>query len=311
MAAEQLNRTPADTLKTLESLRDRGATALVLRRGWSDISGFPILESAEDKRAFRELVDLTHDAGLKIIPAISALTLSNRVPGAAEVLEDMPLPMGPIFTNLSPMEQIFPLFHTDATVSLFEDAVRAFATEFPIDGVHVAMGEPAVRLLDRNEGVPGAVAALDLHARRDLLRRLYALFHGGLRERDEDGLVIAHSLVPWSMVHGFADLLVTGLYLFQSIASRRLGGEALAERWQPDLVPYLYGDVLHQVPTLWQVPPADAPLHSIVESYTREELVTDQELFGLAAVHNTSLWPEELHILRILREPCPLGCNCA
>ena len=106
--------------------------------------------------------------------------------------------------------------------------------------------------------------------------------------------MIAHSLVPWSMVHGFADLIVTGLYLFQSIASRRLGGEALAERWQPDLVPYLYGDVLHQVPTLWQVPPADTPLHSIVESYTREELVTDQELFGLAAVHNTSLWPEEL-----------------
>ena len=292
LAAEQLNRTPADTQKTLESLRDRGATALVLQHGWSDISGFPILESAEDRRAFRELVDLTHDAGLKIIPSISALTLSNRVPGAAEVLEDMPLPIGRIFTNISPIE-IYPLFHTDAIVSFFEDAVRRFATEFPIDGVHVTMGEPAVRLLDRNEGVPGAVAALDLHARRDLLRRLYALFHGGLRERDEDGLVIAHSLVPWSMVHGFADLIVTGLYLFQSIASRRLGGEALAERWQPDLVPYLYGDVLHQVPTLWQVPPADAPLHSIVESYTREELVTDQELFGLAAVHNTSLWPEE------------------
>ena len=108
MAAEQLNRTPADTQKTLESLRDRGATALVLQHGWSDISGFPILESAEDKRAFRELVDLTHDAGLKIIPSISALTLSNRVPGAAEVLEDMPLPMGPIFTNLSPMEQDIP-----------------------------------------------------------------------------------------------------------------------------------------------------------------------------------------------------------
>ena len=199
------------------------------------------MESAEDKRAFRELVDLTHDAGLKIIPAISVLQLSNRVPGAKEILEDMPLPIGQIFTNISPMEQIFPLFHTDATVSLFEDAVRAFATEFPIDGVHVTMGEPAVRLLDRNEGVPGAVAALDLHARRDLLRRLYALFHGGLRERDEEGLVIAHSLVPWSMVHGFADLIVTGLYLFQSIASRRLGGEALAERWQPDLVPISTG----------------------------------------------------------------------
>ena len=294
LAAEQLNRTPSDTQKTLESLRNRGATALVLQHGWSDISGFPILESAEDKRAFRELVDLTHGAGLKIIPAISVLTLSNRVPGAAEVLEDMPLPIGQIISNISPIERIYPLFHTDATVSLFEDAVRAFATEFPIDGVHVTMGEPAVRLLDRNEGVPGAVAALDLHARRDLLRRLYALFHGGLRERDEDGLVIAHSLVPWSMVHGFADQIVTGLYLFQSIASRRLGGEALAERWQPDLVPYLYGDVLHQVPTLWQVPAADTPLPSIVESYTREELVTDQELFGLAAVHNTSLWPEEL-----------------
>ena len=294
MAAEQLKRTPSDTQKTLESLRDRGATALVLQHGWSEISGFPILESSENKRAFRELVDLTHDAGLKIIPEISVLQLSNRVPGAKEILEDMPLPMGQIFTNTSPIERIHPLFHTDATVSLFEDAVRKFATEFPIDGVHVTMGEPAVRLLDRNEGVPGAVAALDLHARRDLLRRLYALFHGGLRERDEDGLVIAHSLVPWSMVHGFADLLVTGLFLFQSIASRRLGGEALAERWQPDLVPYLYGDVLHQVPTLWQVPAADTPIPSIVESYTREELVTDQELFGLAAVHNTSLWPEEL-----------------
>ena len=125
MAAEQLNRTPSDTQKTLESLRNRGATALVLQHGWSDISGFPILESAEDKRAFRELVDLTHDAGLKIIPAISVLQLSNRVPGAKEILEDMPLPIGQIFTNISPIERIYPLFHTDATVSLFEDAVRS------------------------------------------------------------------------------------------------------------------------------------------------------------------------------------------
>ena len=142
--------------------------------------------------------------------------------------------------------------------------------------------------------MPGAVAALDLHARRDLLRRLYALFHGGLRENDEDGIVIAQSLVPWSMMHGFADLAVTGFYLYQSIASRRLSGEALAERWQPDLVPFLYGDVLHQVPTLWQVPAADAEFPGTVESYTRDELVTDQELFGLAAVHNTLLWPEEI-----------------
>ncbi len=294
LAAEQLNRTPADTQKDLESLRDRGATALVLRQGWSDIPGFPILESSEDKRAFREIVDLTHDAGLKIIPEISVLQLSDRVPGAKKILEDMPLPIGNIVANISPLERIYPLFHTDATVSLFEDAVREFATEFPIDGVHVTMAAPAVRLLDQNESVPGAVAALDLHARRELLKRLYALFHGGLRENDEDGIVIAHSLIPWSMVHGFADLAVTGLFLYQTIASRRLSDEALSERWQPDLVPYLYGDVLHQVPTLWQVFAADALFPSIVESYAREDLITDQELFGLAAVHNTSLWPEEL-----------------
>ena len=294
MAAQLLKRTPSDTRKTLKSLRDRGATALVLGLDWSEIRGFPYFESDDNKRWFRDLVDLAHEAGLKIIPTISALQLSNRVPGAVEVLEDMPLPIGPIMTNPSLMEQIYPLFHTDATVALFEEAVRELAEEFPIDGVNVIVGDPAVRLLDRNESVPGAVAALDLHARRDLLRRLYALFHGGLRENDEDGIVIAQSLVPWSMMHGFADLAVTGFYLYQSIASRRLSGEALAERWQPDLVPFLYGDVLHQVPTLWQVPAADAEFPGTVESYTRDELVTDQELFGLAAVHNTLLWPEEL-----------------
>ena len=295
MIAQYPMRTTADTRKTLESLRDQGARSLVLDVGWSDVPGFPHFESAANERAFRDMVDLTHDVGLKVIPTISALSLSIEAPGAAEVIADMPLPLNPVLANAPPPSERVPsLFHTEASAAFYEEAIRAFATEFPIDGVNVLIGEPTARLLHMNERRPGAGAALDIYGRRDLLRRLYALFHGGLRERDEDGIVIAQTSMPWSMIHGFADLIVTGTNIYRAIASRRLGGEALAERWQPEEVPFLYGDVIHRVPTLFQVPAADTRFRGNVESYTREELVTDQELFGLAAVHNTSLWPEEL-----------------
>lgn len=289
-------RTTGDTRSTLESLRDQGAQAIILEEGWSDVPGFPHFASAKSEGAFRDLVSLTHDAGLQVIPTISADTLSFDAPGAADLLTDMPRPIQTDVINVSraPANQVSAMFHTEATATFFEMAVRAFAEKFQIDGVNVLIGEPTVREMLQSERRAGAGATLDIQGRRDLLRRLYALFHGGLRERDEDGIVIAHTPMPWSMIHSYADLLVTGLNGYRSIAVRGLGGEALAERWHPEQVPYLYGDVIHRVPTIFHVPAADTPYHGTVASYTRAELTTDQELFGLAAVHNTSLWPEEL-----------------
>lgn len=289
--AESSGRTASDTRKSLESLRDRGATAIVLKVGWSDVWGFPYLESAESKRRFHDLANLTHDAGLKLIPTLSAYGLSNRAPGAAELLEDTPLKGDLILVGREPPEGFFPLFHTADTAEFVEQGVRTFAEEFPIDGVYAHFTEPAVRPVDRNFALPGASATLDLHARRDLLRRLYALFHGGLRERDDEGIVIANTPIPWSMMHGYADLLIAGGYQYQTIASRRLSGEGLAERWPPEILPYLYGDVLHRVPTLWHAPAEDIAFNGPVESYIRAELTSDQELFGLAALHDTWLWP--------------------
>ncbi len=315
-SATASQRSTLDSKSDLESLRNRGITALVLPLDWSDVWGFPHLAQAEQRRAFQDLVDRAHDAGLKILPAVSAARLSNRAPGAAEILEDTGLGGEPITVSTAPPEQAYPLFHSAASAVYFEEAVRALATDFPIDGVFVDIGEPAVRPVDLNEGLPGAAGAYDLHARRDLLRRLYALFHGGLRENDEEGIVIAQSPVPWSMINCFADLSVTGFNLYQSIASRRLSGEALADRWQPDLVPFLYGDVLHRVPTLWHVPTAASQFPSIIETYARADLLNDRELFGLAAVHNTLLWPEDfsatagtdgLERLRELRESLGFG----
>ncbi|MYB76484.1 MAG: hypothetical protein F4X83_05185 [Chloroflexi bacterium] len=289
-------RATGDTRSTLESLRDQGAQAILLEEGWSDVPGFPHFESAKHEGAFHDLVSLTHDTGLKVIPTISADTLSFDAPGAADVLTDMPRPIHTDVMNVSraPANQVSEMFHTEATAEYFELAVRAFAEEFQIDGVNVLIGEPTVREMLQSERRPGAGAALDIQGRRDLLRRLYALFHGGLRERDEDGIVIAHSPMPWSMIHSYADLLVAGLNVYRSISFRGLSDEALAKRWRPEEVPYLYGDVTHRVPTLFQVPTADTLFSVGVGGYGREELTTDQELFGLAAVHNTSLWPEEL-----------------
>ncbi len=315
-SATASQRNTSDSKSDLDSLRNRGITTLVLPLDWSDVWGFPHLAGAEQRRAFQDLVDRTHDAGLKILPAVSAARLSNRAPGAAEILESTGSQGEPITVSATPPEQAYPLFHSAASAAYFEEAMRALATDFPIDGVFVDIGEPAVRPVDLNESVPGAVGAFDLHARRDLLRRLYALFHGGLRENDEEGIVIAQSPVPWSMINCFADLTVTGFNLYQSIASRRLSGEALADRWQPDLVPFLYGDVLHTVPTLWQVPAAASQFPSIIETYTRANLLNDRELFGLAAVHNTLLWREDynataetddLERLRALRESLGFG----
>ena len=294
VVAQYPMRTTGDTRRTLESLRNQGAQAIILDEGWSDVPGFPHFDSTENERRFRDLVDLAHDAGLKAIPTISADSLSIKAPGAAEVIAGMPLPL--MSTGPTPLasDGVPVMFHTEATAAFFEETIREFATEFPIDGVSVLIGEPTARLLHMDERRPGAGAALDTYGRRDLLRRLYALFHGGLRERDEDGIVIAQTSMPWNMIHGFADLIVTGTHLYRAIAFRRVSGEALAERWQPEEIPFLYGDVTHRVPTLFQVPASDTRFRGTVESYTREELTTDQELFGLAAVHNTSLWPEEL-----------------
>ena len=287
---------PADTRQTLESLRDQGAEAIVLDEGWSDVPGFPHFESAENERAFREMVDLTHDVGLKVLPSISADSLSVRAPGAAEVVADMPTALYTSIANRpQPPDDVVPLlFHTESSAAFFEESIRAFATEFPIDGVSVLIGEPSARLLLQSERRSGAEAALDIHGRRDLLQRLYALFHGGLRERDEDGIVTVHTPMPWSMIHGFADLLVTGFNIYKSITFGGLGGEGLARRWQPEQIPYLYGHVIHGVPTLFQMSAADVRLSAPLEIYKRAELTTDQELFALAAVHNTSLWPEEV-----------------
>ena len=294
MVAQFPMRAAADARQTLESLRDQGAQAIVLDEGWSDVPGFPHFENVDSERKFREMVDLTHDAGLKVIPTISADSLSIKAPGAAEVIADMPLPLNPAMVGEPPSDQVPVLFHTEATAAFFEQAMRTFAEKFPIDGVNVRIGEPTARLLHQNERRPGAGAALDIHGRRDLLRRLYALFHGGLRERDENGIVIAHSPMPWSMIHSYADLLVTGLNAYRSISFRGLSDEALAKRWRPEEVPYLYGDVTHRIPTLFHVPAAGTFFSGAIRGHRREELTTDQELFGLAAVHNTSLWPEEL-----------------
>ena len=289
-------RATGDTRSTLESLRDQGAQAIVLEEGWSDVPGFPHFESEANESAFHDLVGLTHDSGLMVIPTIFADTLAVNAPGAADVLTAMPRPIHTDVLNVSraPANQVSAMFHTEATAAFFEQAVRAFAEKFLIDGVNVLIGEPTVREMLQSERRPGAGAALDIQGRRELLRRLYALFHGGLRERDEDGIVIAHTPMPWSMIHSYADLLVTGLNGYRSIAVRGLSGEALAKRWQPEEAPYLYGDVTHRVPTFFQVPAAESLFGVGVGEYGREDLTTDQELFGLAAVHNTSLWPEEL-----------------
>ena len=289
-------RTTGDTRSTLESLRDQGTQAIILEEGWSDVPGFPHFESTKNEDAFHDLVSLTHDTGLMVIPTISADMLSFDAPGAADVLTDMPRPIQTDVINVSrsPADQVSAMFHTEATAAFFELAVRAFAEKFQIDGVNVLIGEPTVREMLQSERRAGVGAALDIQGRRDLLRRLYALFHGGLRERDEDGIVIAHTPMPWSMIHSYADLLVTGLNGYRSIAIRGLSGEALSKRWQPEEIPYLYGDVTHRVPTIFQVPAVDTLFGVGVWGYGLEELTTDQELFGLAAVHNTSLWPEEL-----------------
>ena len=289
-------RATGDTRSTLESLRDRGALAIILEEGWSDVPGFPHFESANNESAFQDLVSLAHDAGLQVIPTISADTLSFGAPGAAELLTDMPRPINTDVINVSraPVNQVSAMFHTEATAAYFELAVRAFAEKFHIDGLNVLIGEPTVREMLQNERSAGTGAALDIQGRRELLRRLFALFHGGLRERDEDGIVIAHTPMPWSMIHSYADLLVTGLNGYRSIAVRGVSDEALAKRWQPEELPYLYGDVIHRVPTIFQVPAAESLFGAGVWSHGREDLTTDQELFGLAAVHNSSLWPEEL-----------------
>lgn len=289
-------RTTGDTRSTLESLRDQGTEAIILEDGWSDVTGFPHFASAKHEGAFHDLVGLTHDSGLKVIPTISADMLSFDAPGAADLLTDMPRPISTNTINVSraPDDRVSAMFHTEATAAYFELAVREFAEKFQIDGVNVLIGEPTVREMLQSERRADAMAALDIQGRRDLLRRLYALFHGGLRERDEDGIVIAHSPMPWSMIHSYADLLVTGLNGYRSIAVRGLSGEGLAKRWQPEEVPYLYGDVTHRVPTVFQVPAADTLFGVGVWANGRDELANDQELFGLAAVHNSSLWPEEL-----------------
>ncbi len=286
-------RAGAGTPETLAALRDQGATALVLDQNWSDIPGFPYIASADRARAFQDLIDQAHGAGLKVLPTISALTLSTRAPGAVAAIDQMPLPIDSVVENDSPPERVHPLFHNDATVSFFTEAVRSFATEFPIDGVFVQLGDPAVRLLPQTERVTGAEAALDIRGRRDLLRSLYALFHGGLRERDEDGIVIAQTNIPWSMIHGHADLVVTGLNLYRGIAAGRRSGGGLAERWQPDAFPFLFGDILHRVPTHFHVPPPDSRFAGVLANYRRAELLSDEELIGLAVVHAMPLWAED------------------
>ena len=297
MVAQLPVRTSVDTRATLASLRDQGAEAIVLAAEWSDIPGLPHFASEENERAFRDMVDATHDVGLKVIPTISADSISVRVPGAAELVGDMPLPITPRIANLPPPPvDIVPLlFHTEASAAFYEETIRAFATEFPIDGVSVRIGEPSARMLAlQSERQPGARAMLDLHSRRDLLRRLYALFHGGLRERDEDGIVMVHSPMPWSMIHGFADLLVTGHNVYKSVVIRQASDEGLAARWQPGQLPYLYGHVTHGLPTLFQIPAADSDHLSRLGTFTREDLTTGQELFALAAVYNASIWQEDL-----------------
>ena len=296
-------RSTGETRSALESLREQGTRAIVLDEGWSDVPGFPHFESAENERAFRDLVDQSHDAGLQVIPTISADTLYFNAPGAAEVISGMPRPIHTDVINVSraPSDRVPAMFHTEATAAYFEQAVRAFAEKFEIDGVSVLIGEPTVRELLREERRAGAGAALDIQGRRDLLRRLYALFHGGLRERDEDGMVIAHTEMPWSMIHGFADVLVTGQNVYRSIALRGLSGEALAERWQPEQIPYLYGQVIQRVPTFLHVPAAET-WFSGGPGGTRAELMTDAELFGLAALHNMSLWPEDLSLFAPLED---------
>ncbi len=208
-------------------------------------------------------------------------------PEAAAILAEHRLPGESLFPADASSQRVYRIFHTDRTAAYFEKYIVEHAQEFAVDGLFVIAGEPVVQPGNAASGQVLSAVALDLTARRLLHQSLYTLFHGSLRER---GQVIVQAPQPWPMLHAFADLLIVGDNHYQSVASRRLTTRPLQERFPPDAIPYLYGSVLHRVPTLWHYVAPNQHYAGAIRAVSRQELVTDEELFALGVLMDLPPW---------------------
>ena len=283
-----------DGLTGLEYLRSEGVDVLLLWNNWSDIWGYPGITRPRYERFFRDFLDAAHAAGLKVIPYISIAIIMENEPEFADVADEV---LGPSPAPFRRGEDNVGWFVTknEAFARYYGDALAQFARDYPIDGIYMDGGGLSGTLDtapdDEEDGAAeeggwaGGVVHYDIFGGRELMRRVCAVFHGGVRA---DGLILTHDSAPFACSQdGFTDVHLTGELHYWLLAFRRLtrrAGTPVAARWPPDLMRAWFAGETCGVPTMFTGKHRTKVYNDGAGRLSRGAIVGDDEIAAMTAL---------------------------
>jgi len=282
-------------LTGLEYLRSQGVDVLLLWNNWSDVWGYPGITRPRFERFFRDFLDAAHAAGLKVIPYISIAIIMENEPGFAEVADEV---LGPSPAPFRRGEDNVGWFVTknEAFAHYYGEALAQFARDYPIDGIYMDGGGLSGTLdtapddeedgaIDEG-GAAGGAVRYNIFGGRELMRRVCAVFHGGVRA---DGLILTHDSAPFACSQdGFTDVHLTGELHYWLLAFRHLtrrAGTSVAERWPPDLMRAWFAGETCGVPAMFTGKHRTKTYNDGDGRLMRGAIVGDDEIAAMTALN--------------------------
>ncbi|MBM4079939.1 MAG: hypothetical protein FJ278_09590, partial [Planctomycetes bacterium] len=278
-------------LTGFEYLKRKGVDVLVLWNNWSDIWGYPGITDERYKDFLRRFLAAAHQHGIRVIPYISIGIMMENEPEAAQMVDKVARGRKPAFRRGE--QRGYMIEKNLAWAEYYSAKLAQFAREFEIDGIYMDGGGLEATLdTAEADSTPAARQAVSysVFTGRELMRRCYAIFHGGIRE----GFVLTHdSAPPIVNQDAFTDVLLSGelhewVLLFRKLT--RTDGAPLLSRFPLPLTrAWLVGD-LYGVPTAFCAKHRTKDYTDGKRTLLRGAILTDDEISAAMAVHGIPIW---------------------
>jgi len=274
-----------------EYLRRTHVTHLVLWNNWSDVWGYPGVTDAAYAKFLREFLDAAHRHDIKVLPYISVGIMMQDEPGCERVRAQVTTDPKPRFRRGD--KRGYFVHKNQVWAEYYSQCLAELARDFDIDGIYMdgaGLGAPLDVALSGGAKAKPLPVAYDMLGGRELARRMYAVFHGGVRE---DGFVFTHcSSPPLCAQFGFNDALLNGELHYWLLAFRHLtrAKHGLTSRFPPALCRAWFSGDTYGIP-MWFCGKHRTKLYTDgTGKWLRGELATEDELLAVNAIHGTGVW---------------------
>ena len=274
-----------------EYLRRTHITHLVLWNNWSDIWGYPGVSDPTYAKFLRELLDAAHRHDIKVLPYISVGIMMQDEPGCERVRARVTTDPKPRFRRRD--KRGYFVHKNQVWAEYYSERLAEFARDFDIDGVYMdgaGLSAPLDVALKGGSKAEKLPVAYDLLGGRELARRMYTVFHGGVRD---DGFVFTHCSTPALCAQvGFNDAFLTGELHYWLLAFRHLtrAQHGLAERFPPALCRAWFAGDAYGMPMWFCGKHRTKPYTDGTGKWLRGELATEDEILAVNALHGTGVW---------------------